>query len=287
MARKRRLQAKALNIRLNEHNRATYSAYIKAIRKRKLPVNVWGDTYVAIVSVEALDTGNFRGIIAKFTDIDSDAWFDGRQFEEYDHGPEIPSNWYANYRPFHFYFDTQNHTFYFESYGIEGPFSETFVLKYFQKLLKDPILLDEFGHGDVNVIQDKEKLEEIFGIAELKKVQITIKRPNQDMWPEARSRQIQDRFRRMRVKEEMTEYKSVANQSIEPDEEMMEDAAVAMRDGKVRTEGHTRDGAKDVRGSEAHPAQEGVRYDPDEQTDLQAFRDAITKLHGRIMDGEN
>lgn len=114
--------------------------------------------------------------------------------------------------------------------------------RFFQKLLNELPLLDEFGPIDVTMIQDHDQLERILQMEHLTKLSIFIKRPNADDEDEDEER-IARRMDNMGVYrwEQNLGGRPRRQDAITPDKELKPYMNVALENGEVKAEGYEQD----------------------------------------------
>lgn len=289
MARRRRIAARALNIRLHEHTDAKYQALIESLFSLRQPVTVRGDTQLLIQSIETggRDSTTVSGAIAKFTNIEvRGAWLNIDTLAEAKEREvsqlKIPENLKPNYKTFYFSFDANNHILIFESTSADGNLSPMSILALFSHLIENPIIKNKFGDIEVDIVSDEAAIKTLFKIHKLQRVDIWINRPNPDGVDEDLEKEIHDRLQRRNAKSENYELVAAPGKSIKADEALMEYAKVASRNGQVSVIGKDQDGNPDRRSSSSFPQTLFVQYDPDKESSKQAFArlayDALKKL---------
>ena len=114
--------------------------------------------------------------------------------------------------------------------------------RFFQKLLNEPPLLDEFGQIDVTMIQDHDQLDRILQMEKLTRLSIFIKRPNADDEDEDEER-IARRMDSMGayIWEQHLRGRPRRQDAIAPDEELKPYMNVALENGEVQAEGYEQD----------------------------------------------
>lgn len=114
--------------------------------------------------------------------------------------------------------------------------------RFFDNLLNEPLLLEQFGPIDVTMIQDHDQIERILRMEKLTKLTIDIKRPNADD-EDAEEERIARRMENMGVHKWKQELggRPRSQDPITPDEELKAYMNVALENGEVRAEGYERD----------------------------------------------
>ena len=85
MARKIKISAGVLNIRLHPHTPKLYAEFLNDIYKLKQPIKLRGDRHgmISLLNRSEADDGIFTGVITTFLDIDFDGtWFNTAELKE-------------------------------------------------------------------------------------------------------------------------------------------------------------------------------------------------------------
>jgi len=289
LARRRSIISAALNIRIHPHSEERYVSLFRHAFALRLPIAVRGDQRMLLQHVDfshAADQGLIIGSIARFVEIDFRmSWFDFIKLDvatDEDVGKiEIPENLRPNYRSFYFEFLVHEHMFVYEQYGPEGVVSPRMMFRFIDRLLNSLDLLQVYGPVSVSVMSDREQLDEIIALPDLKRLRIFVKLPNPDDLGRYDA-EIEARLRRQNATSLEQTYKSEGGASLAPDDTTMALADVATRNGEVQAEGYDAGGRRVTRSTNEHPALEKFRYDPDTISGLQAFISAANGLMAKI-----
>jgi len=285
MPQTRTVAAGAINLRTHPHPEGIYPQLITAIYNLRKSVQVHGDRHLLMSALEEKRDGTFAGSIARFTEIDPNLpWFDAETLDEADNllvrQIEIPENLKPNYVPFSFIFDPHHHTLIFETYSRGQTISPNMMFKYFSNLIETSPELD-LGEIIVNLIKDQDRLEDIVGLATLKRLIILLERPNADDLG-GLDEEVEDRLRRNNARSIEEKFESIGGESLEPDEETMQLARVAAANGNVVSHGQTLDGTTVDRSLSEHPLIERLTFDPNEMLDFQALKVLANRLIEKI-----
>ncbi|WP_417488253.1 DUF4747 family protein [Maricaulis sp.] len=267
----RTIEVQALNVRIFPHPEDSYKYLLQRIYNTRTPIKVYGNTFIAITSLNQNDDSFARGMISRFTNIESDNWFDALQFEESEDGPTIPAHLFANHKSFRFVFDYELHLFVFESYDGSDRLSWRFVDKYLRTMSENGAVIRGSDHVEVDLVKDQHSIDELFSFERLSTVNITINKPNPDLAHPDRRERFRDRMEHIQARQLKFNYAAPASSSIQPDDELIEEAEVARTDGKIVTSGYGPDGVKREKSSADFPMSERSRYDAKQIAPEQAF----------------
>lgn len=277
MARKIKLSAVILNIRLHPHSSEIYQNYISDVFKLKLLVNVRGDRYAMISSIDSskADSDEISGIITSFTQIDNEgAWFDAANLQEATDNQisriTIPDQLYPNSASFYFKFNTKTHKIYVQQYSKGKNFTTNAILKYFVKVSENLAILEKYNAAKISVVQSKTGLDRLFELKKLSEIKITILKPNSDIFSDDFESQIEAHLAESHSQKLVLIYDADHGKSIVASEEIKAIGNVALENGKVEVKGRNETGAVS-KSTEDHPKILQDRYDPDAISESEAF----------------
>lgn len=277
MARKIKVSASALNARLHPHSPEIYMRWIQSIYSNRLIAQVHGDRYGMISSVDRSGAANniVTGAITTFVKFDGDGnWFNADDMAEATEEDiseiNIPHNLFPNAAAFYFYFDAQEHKIYFQTYSKGKSLTPGSALRFFTGLAVQSQVANEFGETKITIIQDKSSIEAMFAIKRIKEINITIVKPNTDIFDDDFESNIEKHLEQTGSREFSVSYKSEGNGSIKPDDDIKKISKVALENGTVEVIGRDEKGAVRLN-SENFPKELHDRYDPDEQSERTAF----------------
>ena len=281
MARKIKISAGVLNIRLHPHTPERYSEFLNDVYKLKKPVKLRGDRHgmISLLNRSEADDGIFTGVITTFLDIDFDGtWFNTEELKEATDEQvskvTIPENLHPNSAQFYFQFDTNRHKLYFQTYSSGKVLSEKSALSLFQGLSDDLGISQKYGDVKITVIQSKEGLAKIFELPVIKEIKITIVKPNADIFADDFEAQIEAHLAGAHSKKLTISYEAESGSSVTPTDEIKAISAVALENGNVKVNGRDDSGVV-RRSTDDHPMQYQDKYDPDAMSENQAFRSII------------
>lgn len=193
-----------------------------------------------------------EGELHLFTSVDGKApWFDPQQQAEIQLGSVEPRVVTAleRYRPDHqaadFIFAAKKHLLVFETQFIAARLAARLVEQLLAQV--DPKL-----ELSVTAIQQHEVLNQIFGL-ELKKLTITLNRPNPDEPDEIESAIVEE-MKRNRAQQFRQEYSAAKGEALTPDKRVRKVAELGLANGKVEGVGKSREGVNLHLSTDQQPA---------------------------------
>ncbi|WP_257294582.1 DUF4747 family protein [Endozoicomonas sp. YOMI1] len=283
----------ALNLRVHPHKTPlVYVDLFEEAYKKKRSVSVLGDMHLQLSGgVHEITKGKplegIRGEIAKFTNIDpSKPFYDIETEREAEYselkGVEQFDRVKPNYTSFQYIFYPETHLFFFETKCGKRTLSPALVEKFFVRLFSLPALVKKFGRVDITVIPKTEKLDEIKAL-HLKKLEITIMRPNSDTLHEFEAEVLE----RMNVENVSKLYESRTaqkNMSIQPTSETWNLAAVAVNNGEVKAEGKDDQGQVKKESTKQHPMTESQKYYPKNTLPFIVLENLAGRMTQKVME---
>lgn len=277
MARKVKVSASALNVRLHPHSTEIYINWIEAIFSARLIAPVHGDRHGMISMLDRSERGQgaISGIITTFVKLDGRGeWFNSEQLKEATEEQvseiNIPSNLYPNSSTFYFYLNAEKHKLYFQTYSKGKVFTPTSSLRFFSSLSRDLKIMALFGEAKISIVQDKANLEKMFSIKRIKEIEITILKPSSDVFDDDFEKNIEKHLEDTASSQFTVTYRAEANKSIKPDDDIRKISGVALENGSVNVKGRDEKGAVRLNSTQ-FPKEMHDRYDPDLQTERNAF----------------
>ncbi len=285
MARKIKISAGVLNIRLHPHTPERYAEFLNDVYKLKKPVKLRGDRHgmISLLNRSEADDGIYSGVITTFLDIDFDGtWFNAAELKEATDEQvskvTIPENLHPNAAQFYFQFNANSHKLYFQTYSSGKALSEKSAFSLFRKLSDDLGIAQKYNDVKITIIQSKEGLEKIFAIPVIKEIKITIVKPNADIFADDFEAQIEAHLASAHSKKLTISYEADSASSVTPTDEIKAISAIALENGNVKVNGRDDSGAV-KRSTDDHPMQYQIKYDPEAMTENQAFRSIIPHGH--------
>lgn len=280
MARMRKAEAGAINIRLHPHyGEEHYISLMRDAFKIRQSFYSRGDQMLLMSFLDRPTEIEGKicisGTIARFTNIESDqSWFNLKTNDEAEETDvrqiKIPDYLKPNYKPFAFIFFPKKHKLVFEKYSDGSSISHGVVGSFLGKLFSNESIREKYGEINLDIVSDQKGLEAIFTIPILKHLEITIQRPNPDDH-DAEELEILERMNAQRVNRIEQRLTAISGQSISPDTDTKILAKVALENGKVYGDGTDLNGKKIDYSTRKFPRTERYRYDPDTMTASNAF----------------
>ena len=286
MARPRRIDVAALNIKMHPHSHDRYIQLIQIAYQYGIVGKIRGDDFGMLGSLkeEKWDGARYiHGYLYKFLNINpEDPWldFEKRQpilSEKGDPIPQVPEHLKPNLRTVRYVFDPRYHRLFFEAH-ILSPGS---ARRLFSGIFADRKILKKYGPIDVELETSQEALERILKIPKLMTLEIIVTRPNQDDIS-GEERRILERLEKQRARKLEEKLSSVKSDTLRPDEETRGHMKAALSNGRVTGRGYDQQDQRVVESTESHPMIERALYDPNRDNLLEVFLEAVQKLLRRI-----
>ena len=283
MARRIKIASGVLNIRIHPHTPERYAELFKRVYERKNVVKVRGDRFAMISLLDSRQArqGYVTGFLATFVNVELEGqWFDTDSLAEAKiedlQEIKIPDNLRPNLATFRFYFDTIAHRLYFQTYTQGKQLTPHSALRVFNALFDDLKIRQEFGDVKVSLVQSRSSLKALFDLRVIKEINITIERPNADIFADDFEEKIEKHLEEAKSRQIEVSYKAESGGSLTPTKDIEEISRVALENGRVEVKGRDDRGAT-VRSSEDHPKVLHDKYDPDEVSEEAAFRSLIPR----------
>lgn len=277
MARKIKVSASSLNIRLHPHSQEIYVKWLSDIYGRKLVVPVYGDRFgmISLLDRKYANDGILSGVITTFVKFEKDGdWFNSADLKEAtkDEVSEIsiPENLHYNPSQFYFKFYTGIHRLYFQTYSKGKSLTPLSAQSFFGNLSKNLDVMELFGEAQVSIVQDKASIEKMFKIERIKEISITILKPNTDIFDDDFDKNIEAHLAKTGSRQITVTYKADANGSVKPDGDINKISKVALTNGSVKVVGRDEKGAVTLN-SEQFPEELHDKFDPEVQSESSAF----------------
>ena len=238
----RTIRISQINIAMESpHSPQRYIDLFRHAKNIRSPITLRGDE-AAILGPLDFKTykgpqDHISGEIYRFLNIDETAkWFNMQKnepaTEEETNAIVIPRELRPNLKMIEFVFHPHNHKLFFINKDRNHTLSPQLAEKFFQQLFDLACEKGSLPAVTVTAIPDKESIEEIFSIPTLKRIDITLARPNPDDF-EAAERKFLKKLEKQKAKRIETSLIALPGKSLEPDEETRLLAQVAASNGKV------------------------------------------------------
>jgi len=294
MARLKSIKLSALNITLHPHKPADYVDLWGRLFDLRKYVDIGRDQAAMIGALEPAipdePLAGYVGLIYRFTVIDvNKGWFDLESGEEADQATvrkeiRIPPNLRPNLSTFMYRFFPRSHRLVVEHKNALGEtLSPKSVEKMLDHLTADARIQDRFKSIDVTMEQSKEVIEDIITGRVLKRLTITVKRPNPDDDSDDDEKIVLGEMIREDVRTKVVDLQSMPGKGIKPSERTKSFVRVAASNGKVEATTETTDGKRVPVSSREHPRVEPVYYNPNKQDHGSAFLNAAGDFVSKLL----
>ncbi len=235
------------------------------------------------------EPGPITGDIFRYTDIDKNSqWFNTttNDFASEDEvgRVRIPENLKPNSSRFSYIFYPQQHLLFYEGYYDGSSIGPRSAERFFDRLLNDPHIAEEYGRVDVTHIPEVDALSKALKLRHKERIELTVKRPNPDDHADA-ERQVLERMRAQNVELYEQKYKAVHGQSIEMDNDLSTMAYVSAKNGSFYVKGKDESFRPVEFSTVNHPLKIIEYYDPDVDLTFNVFsriassmKDTLVKL---------
>jgi len=283
MARKIKMAAGILNVRLHPHSRDTYLGFIKDLFAAKGTAQVFGDRYGMISSIDLRREGEgiVEGLLTTFLRVDTDGdWFDLVELKEADTADvaqvNIPPHIAPNSVAYYFEFDANNHRLYYQSYTKGHTITPNSARRLIQGLAANLEVTAKYNMAKVSIIQQKRGLEEIFSLRRIDEIEITLLRPNPDIFADDFEAQIEAHLEQTHSRSIVIKYDAEPGQSIVATPRLRAVGEAALENGHVDVKGRNEVGAVTL-STENFPVELQTKYDPEVTREGAAFRNMISE----------
>lgn len=276
MARMKTIKISGLNIVSQPHSPQQYVEIFERIRDSQPSFSVLGEVHLKLVNISAVDgddlINGIKGEILKYSNIDKDsAWVNTDKGAELtpDQTPNIPDNSSPNGTFFDFVFypqhEVNNHKlFYISQYWDSTKkksrsLSPNLVARFFTSIFQDDRYFQSFDSIEVTILPSQSALNEVLSLEVVKTLEIFIKAPNPDDFADVETRILRE-MEITNVSKKLEKF-TYDGESIEPDEEMRNDARVASTNGYVKVKGKNEEGKSEERSTTDIPLRESVAVD--------------------------
>lgn len=281
MARQIKIASGVLNIALHPHSPDIYASFILDAFALKKPVQLRGDRYgiLSLVHRQRSDDNFISGVITTFTRLDADSsWFDTSKLSEANSAQlsqiQIPDNLFPNAASFYFSFDLSKHRLYFQTYSKGKVLSVNQAVTLFWGLSQDTAMLAKYPRPKITAVQSEAGLSTLFAIPRIKRVRITINRPNPDVFGDDFESAIERELENSNSRKVVFEFEAEAGESILPTPGIRKASEAALDNGRVEVSGRDENGRVEKSSDGFHRILQD-KYDPEVQTEEQAFRGLI------------
>jgi hypothetical protein len=290
MAHERKIPISALNIAMHEpHSPEGYVQLMQGLYRMRRIINVRSLTGVLIGSMYPLERNHpergLAGEIYQFTNLDqSEPWFDVNTLDEASEKDvkeiKIPEHLKPHLARFSYVFFPHGHRIYVQTRNKSRTLGIQTVQKFFRLLLASESA-PATPPVEVTVEPDRDTITQILRIKYLKRLEISLVRPNPDDLDAAEKRLLRKLSRQDARRMDVKLYAD-SNSDLDPDKETVILAKVAASNGAVV--GYGRDAANSpVKMSTVdQPWREVAHFDEDVQTEQAAMIEKSKEMHGQL-----
>ena len=290
MAHERKIPVSALNIAMHEpHSPAAYVNLMHGLYDMKRVVNIRSLTGLLIGSMYPIEHGKpkdgITGEIYQFTNLDqSEPWFDVNTLEEATEEEtreiRIPDNLKPHLARFAYVFFPRGHRIYLQTRNKNRSLSIISMRKFLLALISDTNAPDT-PKVEITVEPERDTISKILNIKYLRKLHISLVRPNPDDLGEA-ERELLKRLAQQGADKMDVALHADGNQKLTPDNDTVTLAKVAASNGVVV--GHGRDAANNpIRKSTVdQPWSEVAHFNEDVQTEQAAVIQMAESMHAKF-----
>lgn len=287
MARKVKMSAGILNIRLHPHSRDRYLSFVKALFGRRRAAQVHGDRYGMISTLDTRreGTGILDGIFTTFLKFDLDGnWFNSAELKEADDELiaeiNIPEGVYPSAISYYFEWDANSHKLYFQQYTKGKTLTPNSAKKFAEHLVADLAITTQFGLAKVSIVQKANSLDRLFALKRINEIHITLLRPNPDVFSDDFEQRIEEHLEQTHSRKMVVSYDAEPGQSVVPTAGIRAVSEAALDNGKVDVVGRDDSGAVRL-STEDFPVVLHSQFDPDEMNEQTAFRRLVAESKPR------
>jgi hypothetical protein len=282
MARPKKITLNAINISVHPHTPAHYSRLWSALFELKRAIDIGRDQALMIGAIEQIDPkkpeAGYMGLLFRFTTIDKNkGWFNLESGVEADPDTvkrevKIPDNLRPNLSTFHYRLFPKSHRLVIENKNANGDsLGAAAVEKMITHLAADPKISKTFKNIDATMEQSEEHIDDILTGKVLKRLIITVKRPNPDDDSDDDERHVLGELLEEKVRTKTIALSALSGQSIRPSPRTKRFARVAKSNGRVQAIEETADGKRVPVSSKSHPRVDQFPYSESTQTRTDAF----------------
>ncbi|MBF0455555.1 MAG: DUF4747 family protein [Magnetococcales bacterium] len=297
MARKRGFEVSILNIALSGHHEPEeYVSLFDAAIKKDRKYNYYGKQTAIFWEIRKGEdpTEGISGTLYKFYDLDRvNVWLDrksGKPALSEDLGQlSAVDNLSPDFASTYFRFFPKKHRFYFQSKTaykstkiLPKFFSPNVMRDFIDRLMNSSEVVSEFGSVGVTVIPTKQSLQKIWSINKIKHLFIEVTPPNPDH--DTFALNFERSLRELNAKKESRVLISRTGGGLELNDEYKQLCRLAAENGYVTGKGKDEQGINVSESTKDHPLKLEGKFDPDLETDQDAFIHMANRVHNTAFD---
>jgi len=276
-----------LNVALHDpHHPERYEALFDYIYRNKLKAHAHGDQSAILGrfhKLQDIKETSYYGEIFKFIELDTnEPWLNLNSNEEAKENDldeiNIPEHLKPHLKRFPFIFFPQDHRLYLSVRTEDSTIGITVAKNIFENFFSNEKIEAEFGIVEVTIEPDRSKVEEIFNLHRLDRLDIELVRPNPDDHEEDEKRLL-ERLRKQNAKKMHVSYVATRHSTIEPDKETQILVNVAASNGYVEAKGRDVHEKPVTLATKEFPLKIRVPYSKETQTAYGALKYKSEELH--------
>ena len=269
MSKPKKIEISGLNIKTQPHSPERYVELFIDVFNLQQAVSMRSDYYGMIGSRSYVDSkipvDGITGNLNRYLEIDpSKPWYNKKENKEAEFEDvaevHIPEHLKPNMSYFRYVFYPVGHRLFFETYSDGSQVGPTTVLSFFKKLFNHESITKKYGSVEIFLEPTKESLEDIFAIHELRRLEISITRPNPDDPFESFEHVF---YERMSAENADVYENTLKGTDLTPSNETEMTARIAASNGIVKGFGRDAEGNSVNESTRDHPLREKIFYDSD------------------------
>src|SRR5690606_38810431 len=158
----------------------------------------------------------------------------------------------------------------FERDSNDRSLSPLQVQRFFEQVFKRSEVKRKFGDIDVTIVPDKDSLTRILKMPVLRHLTIDVKKPNPDNL-NSLTANVMGRLDKLKARRQTVTYTAEQGESLELTQDIVNEAQVAARNGKVIGVGRDNYNRKIEESTALHPWEQVHYFSENQQTSLQAL----------------
>lgn len=279
----RHMDVALLNVVMPQpHSAARYvELFTRAYRLRK-PIKIRGET-VAFLGAARRNEDLIEGEVFRYLDLDKlQDWYNLQTAEVANDEDlaqvSVPEHLKPHFKTFPYVFDTRRHRLAFITSEGKDHMTPGAMRAFFGKLFKESRIVETYGDVEVIIEPDREQLDRILRIYQLKKLTVHISNPpNADDFSLEENEYLR-RMTEMHVKKETYIFESSSRDSISISENLENIAEIAKSNGYVSGKGRDETGRPVELATRDQPWVEEAEYDPAIQSRWDILRDRLARM---------
>ncbi|MEK0158278.1 DUF4747 family protein [Pseudoalteromonas piscicida] len=241
---RKKIEVGVINVTMHPHSPERYIQLFKAARQLDVSVHLFSTSWAELTDVHEVGKNKDKvkpiyGDIYKYINFDKNAdWFNKETkqhaTEEELEGTKAIEHLRPGSTRFTFIFYPMQHLIVYSQYEDKKNLTPKLATEFFNKLLNDPRLREEFGEVNVTHQPEENVVDEIIKLPSKRKLEMTITRPNALKEAERKFLKIMNKRKVQKIEETLH---AAPDESIEVDEELEQSIKIAAKYGHVKANG--------------------------------------------------